>query len=113
MIDNEFYSEKLVRKGASFCKNNKYDIFYFGHQPDVLYTNTELINNNIIRCRSTLTHAYAISRRFMKFMLDKKYENKPIDLYYTENADSYALYPMIFYQDETKSDIETSGPFVG
>lgn len=109
LIDNSFYDEALVEKAINFMKKScKWDIFYFGHQPDIFWNTSRKVSDFIIKTHSYLTHAYVVSRRYMKKLLDKEYYGIPIDKMYLKNEHSYALYPMIFYQDESESDIETS-----
>jgi GR25 family glycosyltransferase involved in LPS biosynthesis len=114
VVESPHFSNEAIRNAINFMQNNMdWEIFYFGHQPDIFYSSSEIISENVMKTQSTLTHAYAISRKFMKKMLKRPYVGKPIDKIYLENNASYALYPMAFYQDDSQSDIATSSPIRG
>ena len=109
LIDNSFYDESLIKKAIKFMKKSSvWDIFYFGHIPDIFWKSSDKVCNNIIRTHSFLTHAYVVSRKYMKKLIGRKYKRDAIDEMYSKNKNAYALYPMIFYQDESDSDIPTS-----
>lgn len=118
-IDSSYYDEKLVKIAIDFLKTTPdWEIFYFGHQPDILFNSSNVVSNNIMKTHSTLSHAYAVSRKYMKKILlsgkeIRPYDGTPIDKIYMINNNAYALYPMIFYQDMMGSDIETSKPIRG
>ncbi len=114
VVDSPNFNNKLISKAIDFLTENKdWDIFYFGHMPDILSSSSTTISANIIKTQSTLTHAYAISRKYMKILIDKEYSGIAIDKIYVKNENSYALYPMAFYQSESESDIATSSPIRG
>lgn len=110
-ISSPYYNIKLIEEAIDFMeRNTTWEIFYFGHQTDILWKSTSVISPNIIKTFSTLNHSYAISKRFIEKMYKKKYEGLSLDKIFLKNNNSYALYPMAFYQDETDSDIPTSKP---
>lgn len=114
IIPSPSYDDKYIKKAIEFIKNNRdWDIFYLGHQPDVFFSGAEVIEDNIMKCSSTLTHAYVLSRKFMKKMITRVYDDQAIDKVYLKNENSYAIYPMQFYQNESESDITTSSPIRG
>ena len=114
VIDSPYFEEKIISKAIDFMENNRdWDIFYFGHMPDIFSSSSTSISSNIIKTQSTLTHAYVVSRKYMKQLIDKEYSGIPIDKIYVRNENSYALYPMVFYQSESESDIATSSPIRG
>ena len=94
-------------------KKNQYWVFYLGHQPDVFFSQSEVVQDNIMKCFSTLTHAYVLSRKFMKKIMNRPYDGTAIDKIYLKNENSYAIYPMQFYQNESASDISSSAPIRG
>ena len=110
IIESPYFSNLLIKKSIEFLKITDWELFYFGHQPNILTNSTTVISPNIIKTQSTLTHSYAISRKYMKKLINITYEDIPIDKIYLKNNKSYALYPMAFYQDDSKSDIVTSAP---
>ena len=108
-IKSPSYNVKLIQEAIDFMeRNTSWEIFYFGHQPDIFWNSSKIISSNIIKTHSTLNHSYAISRKFMEKMYNKIYNGEAIDKFFLKNNNSYALYPMIFYQDESDSDIKTS-----
>jgi len=110
-IPSPSYKPELIQEAVDFMERNKsWEIFYFGHQPDILWSSSNVISRNIIKTHSTLNHSYAISRKFMEKMYKKSYDGIPIDKICLKNDNSYALYPMAFFQDELESDIESSKP---
>lgn len=110
-IPSPFYSEDLIKKAINFMENNTdWEIFYFGHQPDIFFNSSTNVSPNIIKTHSTLNHSYAVSKRLMKKLYKMEYKGEPIDKLFLKNEHSYALYPMTFYQDDLESDIPTSKP---
>ena len=49
----------------------------------------------------------------MKKMIQRVYDGTAIDKVYLKNENSYAIYPMQFYQNESESDIAASAPIRG
>ena len=77
------YSEKYIIEAGKFVNNNKnWDIFYLGHQPNVFFSESTVVENNIMKCFSTLTHAYVLSRKFMKKIMNRIYDGTAIDKIY-------------------------------
>lgn len=113
-IPSPEYDEKYIKKAVEFMKqNDNWDIFYFGHQPDVFFSEAEVVEDNIMKCFSTLTHAYVLSRKFMKKIMNRPYDGTAIDKIFLKNENSYAIYPMQFYQNDSASDIAASAPIRG
>lgn len=112
IMANERYSEKLLDKAYEFISTNQdWDIFYLGHSPDIIFNNSRTLSKYIVNVYSCQTHAYAISRRFMKIMLNKhkKFIGMNIDILYRNINNCYALFPMVFEQDiYDQNDISTS-----
>ena len=114
VIESPYFDESLIEKAIEFMNNNnEWDIFYLGHQPDVFFSSSYAVSDYIMKTSSTLTHAYVMSRKFMKKMLNREYDDTAIDKVYLANENSYALYPMQFYQNESDSDITASAPIRG
>ena len=114
VIPSPEYNEKYMIKASEFVRNDKnWDIFYLGHQPDVFFSCSEVVDDNIIKTYSTLTHAYVLSRKFMKKIMNRPYDGTAIDKIFLKNDNSYAIYPMQFYQSDSSSDIAASAPIRG
>lgn len=114
VVESPYFSNKLIEKAINFMKENEnWEIFYLGHQPNIFWKSSEVISDEIIKTQSTLTHAYVISRKYMEKIIDRSYDGIAIDQIYLKNQQSYALYPMAFYQDESDSDIPASAPIRG
>ena len=106
-ITSPLYNIELIQEAVDFMDRNiSWEIFYFGHQPDILWSSSNVVSPNIVKTHSTLNHSYAVSRKFMEKMYKQKYDGISIDKVFVKNDYSYALYPMPFYQD----DIPTSKP---
>ncbi len=118
IMTNERYSTELLQHAFDFMSTNKdWELFYFGHCPDIMFYKTSNVNKHIMHTYSVLAHAYGVSRRHMEKILNskhKEYHGIAIDEIYQNNDHSYALYPMIFEQNrEVTSDIPTSHPLQG
>lgn len=97
---------KLIKQAITFLQKCKtWDIFYFGTCPDTRTTKIEYVTNSILKMSSLCTHAYVIHRRYMKQILNTQFVGIPIDYIYKYNKNSYAIYPSIFYQSTSASDI--------
>jgi GR25 family glycosyltransferase involved in LPS biosynthesis len=70
--DRECINQELIDGVTSFLSiNDDWDVFYLGHQPDIFFVSSMRIRNNIYSVRSLCTHAYIVSRRFMKKMVSR------------------------------------------
>lgn len=94
--------------------NIDWDILYLGHHPDLNQWSSK-INSSIYKTKSLCTHAYIIHRRFVdkyggatQFKDVVLSRNQPVDNAFHDLANAYCLYPMIFIQSASRSDLSTS-----
>lgn len=105
----KYLNNKVLRKCIRFMNKNKsWNIFYLGVLPDIRRTPTKVIEDGIYKLQGICTHAYVIHRRLMEKMRDMKYAGIPIDYFYMQLKECYAIYPTLFYQGLSKSDITDS-----
>ncbi len=104
------YSQSQVKECVEFMQNNKdWDIFYLGYfacntnrgsMKD--FINSKFISNHIIEFRPFATHAYCLSRKGMRKILNtyKNYIGKiHLDHYYVKiTLGSYCTVPLLFDQ---------------
>ncbi|XWV26224.1 hypothetical protein QJ857_gp0852 [Tupanvirus soda lake] len=88
-----------------FIKNYKFDILFLGSVPNIYSRNTNRIYGNIYNTHAFCTHAYILSRSGIEKFKNLVYDGTPIDFVYMDCDNTYAIYPSIFYQNESKSDI--------
>ncbi len=106
-ITNNF-DEKLLKNAIDFMKNNTtWDLFYLGPFPEIRKYKTEKTSyKNIYKIHSLCGHAYVVNRKFMKKFKDAKFTGVPLDYIYVCNENSYAVYPGLFAQGGSKSDLD-------
>lgn len=108
IITNDQFDYTSLNNAIDFMKQNKeWDIFYLGSRP-IMSERHRKINHNIMHGKSLCTHAYIINRKYMEKILNYKYNGKAIDSIYVDEANSYYLYPSLFYQGDYGSDISKS-----
>jgi len=82
--------------------NQDWDILFLGCNPCLVFEKTHSVPNYklIYKLHSMYTHAYAVSRRYMKKILDLKFEvfEQPFDVCISLSKRSYAVFPTWFYQ---------------
>ena len=112
VIDTNFASdEKLLGLAIDFMETNlEWDLFYFGTCPDIKYSKFEPAKprkfaSSIFKMHTLCTHAYVVSRKFMRKIYDLKFIGVPIDYLYMSGPVSYGIYPSLFAQRASKSDI--------
>ena len=89
-------------------KNVNWDIFYLGVLPDIRRKGTKIVSPNIYQLQGICTHAYIINRKMMERLIGMKYIGIPIDYLYMQLDQCYAIYPTMFYQGLSPSDITTT-----
>jgi GR25 family glycosyltransferase involved in LPS biosynthesis len=94
-----------MKKVYNFIEKYNYDIFFLGSLPQIIDKSVVKVIDNIYKVNTILTHSYILSRSGINKYKDLVYTNIPIDFIYKESNKSYAIYPSIFYQSESKSDI--------
>jgi GR25 family glycosyltransferase involved in LPS biosynthesis len=88
-----------------FIENIPYDIFFLGSTPEIIMNKVTHIVDDIYKVNALCAHAYIISRSGMEKYKDLQYQNIAIDFVYLYCNHSYAIYPSIFYQNDSSSDI--------
>ena len=108
----DYLTIKHLSKAIKFMtKHNDWDIFYLGALPNTKKHRSESTNfNGIYKIKGICTHSYIVNRRAMSKLIHLKYRGVPIDYYFINNLKhSYALYPTLFYQGLSPSDIVSGG----
>jgi len=106
VINSSYLTPKNLKRAIQFMQNHDWDIFYLGTHPDVRKYRVQHIVNGIYAMHCICTHAYCLSRNMMKKLYDLKFNGTPIDYLYRDyECKSYGIYPSLFYQRSSKSDI--------
>lgn len=98
----------LLEEAINFMKiNDNWELFYLGMMPDTsrYKVNRVSLDGNIYNVHSLCTHAYVIHRRLMEKIKNYDYAGVPIDFIYNHNKHAYAIYPSLFQQRSSVSDI--------
>ena len=104
--DDIIINEILVEVITFMEKNNNWDLLYLGVLPNFWSANSYRQSKHIFKTVPfACTHAYFISQKYMQEVSTWTYNNKAIDVMYRECKNAYAVYPQIFKQRESKSDI--------
>lgn len=90
-------------------KNKDWNVFYLGVLPDIRRKPCKVIEKQIYSLQGICTHAYVINRPLMEKLYNMKYIGIPIDYLFMQLEHCYAIYPTMFYQGLSKSDIMTNG----
>src|SRR3989304_7468242 len=107
---------KNLDKIYKFIKKEEYDLFYLGYYQNLKYNVSNTEHSDIIKVKSYGTHAYIISRKFIKKIYKSKFDNLEIDKFYMEMTDdSYALKYQLITQGNYGSDIDLTmnNPLIG
>ena len=103
---------KILKEAIRFMKlNQTWELFYFGTHHNIWSSKTQKVSNlfpSILKIKSICTHAYVIHRRLMERMFNSKYMGIAIDYIYVNNNNAYGIYPSMFYQRLSPSDISSS-----
>lgn len=101
------FSDGLLERARDFCLwHTRWHMLFFGCMvKSSRRTSSPAIRN--IKFRS-LTHAYAIHRRFAEKLVRRPWEQVPYDdfLRDLEDRETYVLYPSIAFQSNARSDNE-------
>lgn len=103
----DYLTPKRLETAINFMENEDWDLFYLGALPNIRsYKSYSTSYPGIYRLRGICTHAYIINRKTMKKLINLKYNGTAIDYYYIHNFNkSYAVYPTLFFQGLSESDI--------
>jgi len=106
-IEDEKIVEEALNDVIQFMeKNLSWDLLYLGVLPNFWTANSYRQSKHIFKTVPfACTHAYFISQKYMEEVSTWKYDNKAIDVMYRDCKNAYAVYPQIFKQRESKSDI--------
>ena len=108
----DYLTTNHLKKAINFMKKDKdWEIFYLGVMPNVTFHSSSRTNySGIYKTKGICAHAYVVNRKAMKKLINIKYKGTPIDYYYINNfgKKSYALYPTMFNQGLSHSDISDS-----
>jgi hypothetical protein len=111
IIASKSLTPARLEKAINFMKTaNNWEIFYLGVLPRILDTySARTKQSGIYQLRGICTHGYVINRSAMEKLIHLKYEGITIDYYYINCfSKTYAIYPTLFYQGLSDSDITTS-----
>jgi len=99
-----------LKRCIDFMKEFKdWDLLYLGVIPDIInYKCQKTKKKGIYKLHGICAHAYIVNRKAMKNIINLKYEGMCIDGYYVRFFKSYAIYPTIFHQGVSKSDISNN-----
>jgi len=106
-----YIKPEYVQNAIDFMENNKdWEIFFFGCIPQITkYKSKRTEYPNVYSTRAICAHSYVISRRGMEKLKNVEFGEYTIDMYYLNFlTQSYALYPSIFVQGLSQSDITPS-----
>lgn len=101
----------LFRDALKFIESEEYDILFLGSFPNMFVAN-ETVKvkgfQHIYKTNPATTHAYIASVPFMKRMVERfsQFDGVPIDDFYKSSLiKTFAVYPSIFMQSLSPSDI--------
>jgi glycosyl transferase family 25 len=98
------FSSRTVPRINRFLRANDPEIFYLGVLPGKIWLTWR---PGISRCRGQGAHAYLISARGCRKMLDwENYAGKGIDNFFSKRFKGYCVFPMICFQNDLASDIQ-------
>jgi GR25 family glycosyltransferase involved in LPS biosynthesis len=101
----------ILDQTNTFTSTEKFDILFLGSFPNVFVANDTIRVSkfkNIYKTSPATTHAYIASPQFMKRMTESFYEFEGVaidDFYKSKFINTFAIYPSIFMQSISKSDI--------
>ena len=105
-VQDENILKEALEEAYQFIQKKDWDLLYLGVLPNFWSANSYKQSNHIFKTVPfACTHAYFISQTYMQEVATWKYSNKAIDVMYRECKNAYAIYPQIFKQRESKSDI--------
>lgn len=110
LLDSPNFTSDLLGRAIGFMQTDKdWELFYLGTHLNIYSDKVKFVSPHILKVKSFTTHAYAVSRRGMERYHDIEYKDKPYDFLTVVNDEAYAIYPGLFYQDGSESDINMSG----
>lgn len=106
VIDSSYLTYKNLQRAIDFMESNqRWELFYLGTHPDIRKYTIKDVGNGIYKMHSICTHAYVVHRRLMKKLYKMKFSGTAIDYLYVNNNRAYGIYPSLFYQRCSPSDI--------
>jgi len=107
----KYCTEELLEEAINFMEDDmrkeRWDVFYLGpmHDSRLFSTYKVYSHPSVYKIRSQCTHAYVLNRSSMRELKDLKFEGISIDYYYRDYLKSYSIYPSMFVQGASESDI--------
>lgn len=98
-------TESVIARINCFLKIRNPEIFYLGGMLGRMWL---IPFAGVVRAKLTGGHAYMLSRKGMKKIVDKPYSKKAVDSFYATEFKAYAVYPLFCDQlpeSDVKSDI--------
>lgn len=106
LLDSPYFTSELLSRAVHFMNtDDKWELFYLGTHLDIYSNKVKFVSPYILKVKSFTTHAYALSRKGMERYAYMKYKNVPYDFLTVRNPEAYAIYPGLFYQNGSESDI--------
>jgi len=109
LVDNKSLNINIDDIVDFLEQDPSWEIFYLGVMPDLSRKPMKKVKDikgaSIHSLQSICTHAYIVHERFMKKFCKTSYIDIPIDYLFVQNKNSYGIYPSLFYQGTSKSDI--------
>ena len=102
-----FTWERMLEVTKFMNSDTEWDILYLGCFPDIWkgYHTHEI--GHIYKTQATQTHSYVVSRLFMQKMIARPFDGTPIDEVFKDSARCYAVFPSIFKQSNSSSDVSS------
>lgn len=115
LLDSPNFTSEFLALAVGFMESDKeWELFYLGTHLNIYSNRVKFVSPHILKVKSFTTHAYAVSRRGMERYQGVQYKDIPYDFLTVENDQAYAIYPGLFYQDGSDSDINmTDFPLMG
>ncbi len=111
IASNFLKDEHLINDAISFMKNNPtWELFYLGTCPEIVNSSIKSVHgyNDIFKMNCICTHAYVVSASLIEKAQNWNFTGVPIDYLYLFNTNAYGIYPSLFYQKASASDISGS-----
>ena len=111
IASNFLKNEELLNDAISFMQNNPtWELFYLGTCPEIVNSSIKSVHGytNILKMNCICTHAYVVSEILIEKAQNWTFTGVPIDYLYLFNPNAYGIYPSLFYQKTSTSDISGS-----